>query len=229
MATRSTFSHIVTTVDVRLSTFDRGGLLWWQKGCWVIQESSFHTHIILSLENVPSTPHQMWERKLLCCVEHSIFRDSEEIMTGVGWIYGWAVLTRWHLRLMNPMFRVNTSGLSAQWYPCFPPGGRHWGPGKLLQCTERLDTMQRMLVLGRETFLGHQLLIPHKGYGTTSKPVSNPSWSFVLFFWLHYFFLVGHMGFLWLPWVWASLQWCLDLSLRWLLLQSVGFRAHGLQ
>ena len=38
--------------------------------------------------------------------------------------------------------------------------------------------MQRMLVLGRETFLGHQLLIPHKGYGTTSKPVSNPSWSF---------------------------------------------------
>lgn len=118
-----------------------------------------HSHYSVFGKRAFHSPPNVRKKTALLCRIFYFQRLSEEIMTGVGWIYGWAVLTRWRLRLMNPLVRVDTSGLSAQWYPCFPPGGRHWGPGKLLPCTERLDTMQRMLLSRRETFLGDQLLI----------------------------------------------------------------------
>lgn len=139
-----------------------------KRGAAVTQESSFHIHIILSLETYFHS-HQMWERKLLCCVEYSycetLWGDCDrrvdlwvslEVPGGVlGWWIPWFVLD-------------NALTLRSDTHVFLQEAGTE-GQGSCCHALERLDTMQRMLLLRRETFLGDQLLFPHKGYGTTSK------------------------------------------------------------
>lgn len=90
-------------------------------------------------------------------VWNPIHRDSEKILTAVGWIYGWAALPGYILppRLIKPKVHAHVSGLSTWWSPCLSLGDGPGGPRTLLQLTEGHSGICRgMLCLGRETSCG---------------------------------------------------------------------------
>lgn len=154
MATRSTFSHIITTVDVRLSTVDRGSLLWWQKGCWVIQKSSSHSHIILSLGNLSSIPPLNVRKGTALPVQNILFSESfwgDHDSHGLDlWLNCAYQVTSSIPGWWIPWFTLTCLD-STWWSPCHLSGGRRRGPRKPLHCAGGFDAMQRMLLLGKET------------------------------------------------------------------------------
>lgn len=107
-------------------------------------------------KTLSSSPTKCEKDNCFACKEHSIYRDSlkRSWQPWAGFIdelcLPGCIL---YLRLMKPTVHHNVSGLSAQWIPGLPPGGRHWGPGMLLQHTEGCASMQGMLFSAKETSL----------------------------------------------------------------------------
>lgn len=125
-----------------------------RKGAELYRSPAFTFTLFCLWKTCLPLPTKCEKENCFACTEHSIFRDSlrRSWQPWAGFM-GELCLPAYilHPKLMNPMVHVNMSGLSTQWNSCFPPGGgRHWGPGKLLQCTGGLNTMQRMLLLGKE-------------------------------------------------------------------------------
>lgn len=115
MASRNTISHIITTVDVQLSTFDRGGLLLWQEGCQVIVESSLSSsHYSIFGKHVLHPTTKCERENCFACTEHSIYRDSlwRSWQPWAGFM-GELCLPGYilHLRLMKPTVHIHVSGL----------------------------------------------------------------------------------------------------------------------